>query len=119
MASGRAIPPINQRIRQIRSALKLTQANFAAVISVSKGYVADLEIGVRAVNDRIVKLVCASFNVNDRWLRDGEGEMFTEDPAEGFTKLLGLYRELAPEYQDFIMNQITQLLDIQARNKKN
>jgi transcriptional regulator with XRE-family HTH domain len=109
---------MNQRIRQIRNVLKLTQANFAAVISVSKGYIADLEIGARMVNDRIVKLVCASFNVNDRWFRDGEGEMFTEDPAEGFTKLLGLYRELSPEYQQFIMNQITQLLDIQTRNRK-
>jgi transcriptional regulator with XRE-family HTH domain len=118
MDSGRVIPPINQRIRQVRGALKLTQMNFATVISVSKGYVADVEIGVRKVNDRIVKLVCSSFNVNDRWLRDGEGEMFTENPAEGYTKLLGFYRELDPEYQEFIMNQIIQLLDIQTRNKK-
>jgi DNA-binding transcriptional regulator YiaG len=36
---------MTQRIRQIRNALKLTQANFAVIISVSKGYVADLEIG--------------------------------------------------------------------------
>jgi hypothetical protein len=56
--------------------------------------------------------------VNTRWLRDGEDEMFTENPAEGFTKLIGLYRELSPEYQTFIMNQITPLLDIQARNRK-
>jgi transcriptional regulator with XRE-family HTH domain len=117
MDSDRVIPPINQRIRQVRGTLKLTQANFATVISVSKGYVADIEIGARKVNDRIVKLVCSSFNVNNRWLRDGEGETFTENPAESYAKLLGFYRELAPEYQKFIMNQIIQLLDIQSRNK--
>jgi transcriptional regulator with XRE-family HTH domain len=118
MASDRVIPPVNQRIRQVRNALGLSQAKFATVISVSKGYVADIEIGVRKVNDRIVKLVRTSFNVNDLWLRGGEGVMFTENPAEGFTKLLSFYRELVPEYQEFIMNQITQLLDIQTRNKK-
>jgi transcriptional regulator with XRE-family HTH domain len=118
MASDRVIAPVNQRVRQIRNALELSQAKFAMVISISKGYIADVEIGVRKVNDRIIKLICTSFNVNDCWLRNGEGEMFSENPAKGYTKLMSFYRELDSEYQEFIMNQIIQLLDIQTRHKK-
>jgi len=30
------------------------------------------------VNDRLIKLACSSFNVNELWLRHGEGDMLVK-----------------------------------------
>ena len=66
----------NQRIKQVRQALNLSQAKFAKAISISNGYIAGIELENRKVNDRIIKLICATFNVSENWLKNGEGDMF-------------------------------------------
>lgn len=66
---------INQRVKQVRQALNLSQAKFAKEISISNGYIAGIELENRNVNDRIIKLISATFNVNEHWLRTGEGDM--------------------------------------------
>jgi transcriptional regulator with XRE-family HTH domain len=113
-----ASPPLNARIREVRETLRLSQVQFARVISLSPGYLAGVELGDRKANDRFVKLVCSSFNTNERWLRDGEGEMFLKNTDEEFTRLAALYRELIPQYKTYILKQIELLLDIQDENKK-
>ncbi|GHU62634.1 hypothetical protein FACS189445_5720 [Spirochaetia bacterium] len=106
---------VNRRIKQIREALGLSQMKFSKVISLSSGYLAGVEVEKRKVNDRIVKLICASFSVNEKWLRNGEGEMFSHDPDKEFTKLVSLYKELNAQYQEYILKQIDLLLDIQDK----
>lgn len=56
---------IHERIREIRQALGLSQAKFSKDISISSGYVAGLELGNRKVNDRMIKLICTQYNVNE------------------------------------------------------
>ena len=56
---------IHERISEIRQALGLSQAKFAKDISISSGYVAGLELGHRKVNDQLIKLICAQYNVNE------------------------------------------------------
>jgi transcriptional regulator with XRE-family HTH domain len=107
---------VNRRIKQIREALNLSQMKFSKVISLSSGYLAGVEVEKRKVNDRIIKLICASFGVNEKWLRNGEGEMFYHDPDKEFTKLIALYKELSPQYQDYVLKQIDLLLTIQDNN---
>jgi transcriptional regulator with XRE-family HTH domain len=106
---------INRRIKQIREALSLSQIKFSKVISLSSGYLAGVEVEKRKVNDRIVKLICASFGVSEKWLRTGTGEMFVINPDEEFTKLVSLFKELNPQYQDYILKQIDLLLDMQDK----
>ena len=109
---------VNRRIKQVRESLKLSQMKFSKVISLSSGYLAGVEVEKRKVNDRIIKLICASFKVNEKWLRNGEGDIFCQDPDKEFTKLVALYKELSPQYQEYILKQVDLLLDIQGRNKK-
>ena len=56
---------IHERIREIRQALGLSQSKFAKDIFIFSGYVAGLELGHRKVNDRLIKLICAQYNVNE------------------------------------------------------
>ena len=108
---------VNRRIKQVREALKLSQVQFSRVISLSSGYLAGVEVEKRKANDRIIKLICSSFNVNETWLKKGEGEMFSLNPDEECTKLVSLYKELDPKFQDYILKQIDLLLIMQDQDK--
>jgi transcriptional regulator with XRE-family HTH domain len=103
---------INQRVKQAREALDLSQRNFAKILSVSHGYLAGIETGIRKVNGRLIKLMASEFAVNEAWLRTGEGEMFSQSPDEKFTKLVGLFRELPLKYQDLVYQIVEILLKI-------
>ena len=104
---------INQRVKELRKALNMTQVTFSQVIALSSGYLAGIETEKRRVNNRLIKLICSSFNVNEQWLRKGEGEMFTGDNSEQIIKLVGLFKELEPRYQFYIFKEISLLLKIQ------
>lgn len=109
------IATVNRRIKEVREALHLTQTQFSRVISLSSGYLAGVEVEKRKANDRLIKLICSSFNVNEEWLRTGKGNMFSKNPDEQFTKLVSLYKELEPRYQEYIIKQIGLLLDMQDK----
>jgi hypothetical protein len=47
----------------------------------------------------------------------GGGEMFSRGPDAEFTKLVSLYKELNPQFQEYILKQIGLLLEIQDKNK--
>lgn len=104
---------INQRIKEVRLALGLSQAKFAKAISISNGYIAGIELGNRNVNDRLIKLISVTFNVRENWLKNGEGNMFSEQPNQLLELASATFKELKPAYQEYIIKQIDQLLEIQ------
>ena len=105
---------INRRIKDLRKALNMTQVSFSQVVSLSSGYLAGIETEKRKVNDRLIKLVCSSFNASEIWLRNGEGAMFTRNNDEQYIKLAGLFRELEPRYKEYLLKEIDLLLKMQA-----
>ncbi len=69
---------MNERIKQLRKALNLTQQEFADKIMVKRNTVATYEMGRSEPSDSAFSLICREFNVNPDWLRTGEGEMFVQ-----------------------------------------
>ncbi|MDR0402167.1 MAG: helix-turn-helix transcriptional regulator [Treponema sp.] len=116
MGKKAAPETINLRIKQVRKALEMSQAAFSRVISLSSGYLAGVEVEKRRVNDRLVKLVCSSFMVNEQWLRTGKGDMFASTDDEMFLRLAGLFRELAPKYRRYMLKEMELLLGLQDDN---
>ncbi len=81
---------LNTRIRELRKSLKLTQQEFGNKIGLSKASIGNIENGIINLTDRNVSLICSTYNVNENWLRNGEGEMFnpmSED--EEFAYMIG------------------------------
>jgi transcriptional regulator with XRE-family HTH domain len=109
---------INQRLRLLRKILKLTQKKFAVVLALSQSQIASMETGEREVNSRTVKQICDSFGVNPRWLKKGEGAVFIQNRDAGLTRLLALFVNLEPRYQDFILNAVEQFLKMQEDRKE-
>lgn len=68
----------NTRIKKLRKVLDLTQEEFGKRIGVKRNTVATYELGRNKPIDSVVALICREFNVNETWLRTGEGEMFLE-----------------------------------------
>ena len=73
---------MNDRIRQLRRDLNLTQQEFADRLNIKRNTVATYETGKSNPSDAAVNLICREFNVSEPWLRTGEGEMFVAKPRE-------------------------------------
>lgn len=69
---------MNDRIKAIRAALKLTQAEFGKRLGLSQNYIWMIERGDRTPSDRTLMDLCREFSVNEVWLREGVGPMFVE-----------------------------------------
>ena len=83
---------IGERVKQLRKELKLTQIDFGGRIAVSQGHLTAMENGKREVTDKTVKVICMEFNVNEEWLRTGEGQMFAETNETILSELASEYR---------------------------
>lgn len=66
---------MNERLRLIRENLKLSRAAFGGELGVSGDVINNLERGRVDVKEPMIKLICSIYNVNEAWLRTGEGEM--------------------------------------------
>jgi transcriptional regulator with XRE-family HTH domain len=109
------IKTINQRTKEVRLALKLSKSDFAKSIFISRSYIGEIEMGRRAVNDRIVRLISLTFGISEKWLKTNEGGMF-DSATEGKRELIEkLFDGLNPDLQDFVLAQINQLLKLQAK----
>lgn len=81
---------MNNRIKELRNALNMTQQDFGKRIGVTRDAIAGYERGV-TIKEPIVKLICREFNVSIAWLKEGVGDMFNEYPNM-------LLDEIADEY---------------------
>lgn len=72
---------MNTRIKKLRKALDLTQQKFGERIDMKQNSVALIESGKRNVSDYAIRVICREFNVNEKWLRTGDGEMFITLPS--------------------------------------
>lgn len=66
---------MNERIKQVRQSAGLTQLQFAERLGLSRNFIAMMETGSRDPSDRTISDICREFNINEDWLRTGNGEM--------------------------------------------
>lgn len=73
---------MNDRIKKIREYYRLTQDEFGKHIGSARNTIANYESGNRSPSNSVVLSICREFNVNEEWLRTGEGEMFVKMDKE-------------------------------------
>ena len=81
---------IGKRIKKLRKEEDLTQTEFGEKIGVKGNTITGYENGTRRPSDSILNYICLIFNVDQTWLRTGEGEMYmsTPDCRDALEKLL-------------------------------
>lgn len=97
---------INERIREIREYLKLSRNDFGERLGLSGDSINNLERGRVVIKDFIIKLISQEFNVDENWLRTGEGSMFTLELDEDTM----LVEQLLNEYDNPLFSEIKSLV---------
>lgn len=105
---------INERIREVRTSLNISQRDFCKRIFISQSLLGEIELGNRNVNDRTIQLITSQFNVNKDWLETGEGEIFTNPPPDiQLEKLIDIFKQLDKVLRDYLLEQSKGLLKVQ------
>ena len=120
------------RVYELRKRLGLTLEKFGEPLGVTKTAISRIEKEERAITDQMIKSICLQYNVNEEWLRTGEGEPFkklspqeevaeyvsalledgTENPLyEIIIEIMRTYTELSPKSQEVLRDFSKKLMD--------
>ncbi|HBF2789639.1 TPA: helix-turn-helix domain-containing protein [Clostridioides difficile] len=91
---------VGENIKKLRKELNLTQGEFAKKLDVTNGLISKIEKGQNAT-DRFINQVCTEFNVNESWLKTGQGKLFKEVEDFELTKMI---EKLFSDGDNFLKN---------------
>jgi len=114
---------LGERIKDLRkNYLKMTQCQFAERLRLKQNSIAQVE-GGRNTSDQTIQTICREFNVSERWLRTGDGDMFAPEPAFDLgeyanrhgmtaleTEILKAYLDLAPNVRENLLQHFKERL---------
>jgi len=100
---------IGNRIKEIRTAIGITQVKFAERIAVAKSLISELENGIKEPNERVVRLIVAEFNTSENWLRSGIGSMFNEDVSAEVSEAIGIFKSLDQRFREAALKMLVVL----------
>lgn len=112
---------IADRLKILRKSLNLNQTEFGEKLGVTRSVIKNLELGAVEVKEHMLKLICSVFNVDEDWLRTGNGEMSRKNDAailaaiaeqydadETDLKILEIFLKMPKEQRDifktFVLN---------------
>lgn len=77
---------LKDRLREVRKSQpqKVTQETFAESLGTTRNAIVSYELGKVIPSDTFIQLLCTKFNINEHWLRTGEGEMKETGAADIF-----------------------------------
>lgn len=98
------------RIKQIRKALNLTQDEFGKRIGYTRGAVTNIELKKVEPKPLMIDLICREFNVNENWLRTGEGEMFNDlSQDEEIAEFMGDVLKGEPDFRRRLISVLARM----------
>lgn len=105
---------MKDRIKAIRKHYDLTQAEFGDRIGVKGNTITNYENDLRNPSDAIIVSICREFNVNEEWLRTGNGEMFHPiTKNDEISKLFGeVLKENNDEFKRRLISALAKLDDV-------
>ncbi len=95
---------IGERLKAFRKSLGLTQADFAARISMTGSGLANYELGRTAPSGLVLDLISREFHVSKTWLQTGNGDMYLSDVdpvRDKEDQLSRICRDIMPNAGDF------------------
>lgn len=105
------------KLKLIRKANNLTQAEFADSIGISRGNLSGLELEKVMPTPLLINCISLTYNIDKNWLIDESNEDLSA--LNGSTNMASLiaekYGQLDDKYKKFVENQILQLLELQEQ----
>lgn len=108
---------MHNRVKMVREALELSQREFGTKLGVSRDVISNIEYGRVQMKDFFIKHMCDLYGLNEEWLRTGEGKMFHENAKSNrlAEEAIAIFRSLRPEFQDYALEQIRRLAELQNK----
>lgn len=104
---------LSNRISQVIDTLGLKKTVFAERLNVSQAFVSQMCSGASQPSDRTIADICRKFDVDEEWLRTGEGDMFIQKTRD--EELSAFFGEImAEEHHDFRQRFISALARLSA-----
>lgn len=103
---------INERVKELRKALNLSGEKFGAKLGVKRSAISDIETGRNNLSEQMILSICLAYNVNEDWLRTGEGDMFNQPKDDFLTTLQKQY-----SLSDFQLNIVETYLELSEDDK--
>ena len=97
-----------ERIKELRKYLDLTMEKFGERLGVGKTAISKLENNERNLTDQMAISICREFNVNETWLRTGEGDMF--EPMSRGETIAQFAGELMKDEEDSFRRRLIEAL---------
>ena len=106
---------IGERVKTLRKELGLTLEKFANPIGIHRGSLSAIENDKSGMSDRTLLAICREYGVSERWLRDGEGEMFVPVTRnEKIARFAGvLMKDETPDFRRQLVEILADLNDEQ------
>ena len=73
---------IGDRIKNVRTSIKLSQDELGNQIGLKKSAISLIESGRNTAQEQTILAICRVYNVNYRWLKTGEGDMFNSEQSD-------------------------------------
>lgn len=107
---------MNERIKEVRKSLGLTQNEFGEKLGVRGNTITNYESNSRKPSNAIISAICREFQINEAWLRTGEGEMKApmtkQAEIAAITTQLFHKEETDPETYNFLIELNKYLLQL-------
>lgn len=103
------------RLKRLRkNFLRMSQEEFGSKLNLSKSNISNIEVGRVELTDRNINSICEVFNVNEVWLRTGEGgddNMFIKPtPYEKAYNRFGYIMENSPPAKKAALTMLLEIL---------
>ena len=100
-----------ERLKLIRKKLGLNQKTFCENLGISQVTYSTYETGRIKPRESVIKAICSVYNVNEVWLKTGEGEIFIDNAElKAFNKIVN---KLSPQNQKYLLQLAETMLSQQ------
>lgn len=89
----------------------MTQVDFSDRILMSQTHLSSIEMGRKEITELTIRLIYNEFDINEEWLRTGEGDMFLQSFEVELSEILGELLVTDSERTKDILIEICKLED--------
>lgn len=108
---------MNERLLYLRKTLLgLSRAKFGQAVGMSDSEIKNIETGLTQLKENKLPLICSAYNVNETWLRTGEGEPFLpKSREEQIAELVGQALTGSNEFKKAVVQMICSRTDAELQ----